>query len=217
MQDIIVFLLRKDPNINYNTIFQDFPPHLQEHINKYQNRDSKEDSICAYILLNFALNRFQPYSLKDINFSHSKPEIQGIFFNISHSHGMVACCISDSPIGIDIEKIKKIPRSILKKYIDQKSLETLLNDENSLDQESIRWWTVRESIGKYLGTGITEKLLSLPLVCDNDVFIGDGFYTSSRIYDEYALSVTTNKPCILSLCEVNISELVNFNNRNSRV
>ena len=38
-----------------------------------------------------------------------KPLTEGAFFSISHSGSLVACAVSDYPVGLDIERIRPVP------------------------------------------------------------------------------------------------------------
>ena len=40
------------------------------------------------------------------------PEHQAIHFNLSHSHGAVACAVHDGPVGVDIERVRTAPRRL---------------------------------------------------------------------------------------------------------
>ena len=44
---------------------------------------------------------------------NGKPMTNGCYFNISHSHGLVACAVSDVPVGIDVEKIRPVPPRLM--------------------------------------------------------------------------------------------------------
>lgn len=43
---------------------------------------------------------------------------QSIFFNISHSENLAAVCISDKPVGIDIQVFSKPNKRVVAKYFD---------------------------------------------------------------------------------------------------
>ena len=88
-----------------------------------------------------------------------------INFNISHSDDMVVCCISDKPVGIDVERVKPINPNIMKKLCTDSDMRYILNSENtdipkllSKDQQYRLYeiWTAKEAYFKCLGTGITN-------------------------------------------------------------
>jgi len=56
-----------------------------------------------------------------------KPSIfglEGIHFNISHSHDYVVCGISSLPIGIDVEAVREINTNIANRFFLSKKLNT---------------------------------------------------------------------------------------------
>ena len=67
------------------------------------------------------------------------------FFNLSHSGEYIVCAFDKAEIGIDIQIIKGIPDSIVKKYLRTESLNP---------KERIIEWTKFESYGKRSGVGI---------------------------------------------------------------
>ncbi len=65
------------------------------------------------------------------------------YVSLSHTCDTLIAAFSDKEVGVDIErKDRKVSRQICKGIVE---------------------WTKYEAYGKYLGCGITKKLLSLPL------------------------------------------------------
>ncbi len=92
------------------------------------------------------------YQIKNFELSYNeyqKPYIKDIYFNISHSHNMIAIIISNEECGIDIEYLNP------NKDITQ--LKNRFNIEN--DEEFYKQWTRKEAYLKKIGTGI--KISSL--------------------------------------------------------
>ncbi len=76
-----------------------------------------------------------------------KPYLEGapFFFNLSHSGGYVVCALSDSPVGVDIEKILPVSLKVMRRFFGR----TILSP-----REQMRVWTRYESYGKMVGSGI---------------------------------------------------------------
>ena len=92
---------------------------------------------------------------------HEKPHIKGhgdISFNISHSGEVVCLGISDKEIGVDVEKVKHFKESLID-YVfmpqDQELAKELAMSESDMDKVYTRLWTVKESIMKHCGKGIS--------------------------------------------------------------
>lgn len=94
-------------------------------------------------------------------------DIEGVHFNISHSGCYVVCALADSPIGIDIEKIKPHSEGLYRRALNE---EELLYIKSCPDEarEFTRLWTRKESYLKKEGCGISSPLClinSLQLDC----------------------------------------------------
>lgn len=122
-------------------------------------------------LLAYALNRVQP----EISFRgadippllcfgpQGKPAFHSLAweFNISHSHGLVACGFSAGPLGLDLERVRPFPPRLAKKI--QAPGEASLS-ENRLDCDELwtQLWTCKESYMKYTGLGMSQSTAEMP-------------------------------------------------------
>ena len=90
----------------------------------------------------------------------SKPYVEnlGIHFNISHSGDYVICAVSESEIGIDIEKIKEV-KDGLTEYIcteEEKNYIASCKDKEKKQRRFFEIWTAKEAYFKFLGTGLGD-------------------------------------------------------------
>lgn len=74
-------------------------------------------------------------------------------FNISHCKHFAACAVSERDIGIDCESIRHFSDRVVKRCYSATEKEYLSNSDNP-DFFFTMLWTLKESYGKYLGTGI---------------------------------------------------------------
>ncbi len=105
------------------------------------------------------------------------------FFNLSHSGDMAVIALSDSEVGVDIQKIKHFKDSLVDHVFnieDKKLAEELLaeladtgltaddvqHDDSSFDQVCTRMWAMKESVMKYTGKGLSldPKKITLKLI-----------------------------------------------------
>lgn len=97
---------------------------------------------------------------------------QKLYFNISHTEGYLAFALSTStPVGIDIEKVDRNVRlqSLMGRFFHSKEIKTFLdysNEERS--RHFIRYWTLKESFVKGIGTGIVTSFTSFYLTSESD-------------------------------------------------
>ena len=118
-------------------------------------------------------------SLKDIGIEdpifkldkNNKPYISNypnIYFNLSHSENMIACGISDSQIGVDIEyNDPNIDLNLAKHYFFNKEYNSIINSKNPTD-EFFKYWVLKESYMKYTGLGFKLALNSFEIDIDNN-------------------------------------------------
>lgn len=95
---------------------------------------------------------------------NSKPGLisyENIHFNISHSGEWVVCAFSALPVGIDVEKIRRVNFDIARRFFSEEEVNQLFS--LSLPEQSeffFDLWTVKESYLKAIGTGLTRLLNS---------------------------------------------------------
>ncbi|MBQ2967332.1 MAG: 4'-phosphopantetheinyl transferase superfamily protein [Clostridia bacterium] len=86
-----------------------------------------------------------------------------LYFSISHSGDMVAVAISDTEIGIDIQKCRPVSVNLVKRVCKANELSYVLGKmpekEPLSDVQMERFfeiWTAKEAYFKCIGTGITR-------------------------------------------------------------
>lgn len=136
---------------------------------------------CAYDLLKEAVRVEYPERADKLTMrvkEHGKPyfvEVQedgsegdsNIQFNLSHSNEMVACVIDQGKVGIDIEKVRTFRGKVADKILSDKEWEFLQTSRNK-DEDFIRFWTLKEAYGKYIGKGLVMDLKEVAFQWHND-------------------------------------------------
>ena len=98
-------------------------------------------------------NCFEEFpSISVLNAETGAPFIENsdLFISVSHSHGVAIASVSAHAVGVDIELINPKRISVLKKMSGE--IEPKFQDVTSLTV----LWTLKESLGKALRTGIVE-------------------------------------------------------------
>lgn len=118
----------------------------------------------AFMLLKDGLSH--DYEINDdIYFSYNKygkpflvnhPEIH---FNLSHCRKGVACAISSSPVGIDIEEI--LYEDEIAKFILREDEYKNVSFSNNPAESFTKIWTEKESYLKMLGCGLLDNIKDL--------------------------------------------------------
>ncbi|MDO4466963.1 MAG: 4'-phosphopantetheinyl transferase superfamily protein [Bacillota bacterium] len=130
----------------------------------YKKEKDKINCILSYVLF-LSLCKEMNLPIKKYEFTYEKngkPTISGFpyYFNISHCDKGCVCAISDQPIGIDIQDMRKINPRLLEKvcsFNEQKNIQESLEKE----REFFRIWTKKESLVKLSGIGLSQGLFSL--------------------------------------------------------
>jgi len=109
----------------------------------------------------FRLSTFNYFQLSTFHFQlnqFGKPSIEGASeFSISHCKTAIAVAIHDTPIGIDVESIRRVEPSLIERTMnaDEQAQIAAASDPQ---RAFTRLWTMKEAYLKFLGTGITDDL-----------------------------------------------------------
>ena len=95
-----------------------------------------------------------------------KPFIKDIQFSISHTEGCVAAAIGSEPCGIDVERVRRIPDSIVNRMYSDEDKKCVMSCAHP-EIYSTCVWTRREAYSKMTGTGILMKDEEQQMVMDN--------------------------------------------------
>ena len=126
---------------------------------------------------------------------YGKPEAPGVFFSLSHSGGYALLAVSDSDVGADLEQIRPAPERVAARVFTPDEQRWLADGED-YSARFFTLWTLKESLLKACGRGLTLPLQSLdvlPLLRGQSVQTPDGaFFGSTQQFDGYCLAVCTH-------------------------
>ena len=131
----------------------------KDKILRYKYAENRKQSLGAGLLLKWALERHGA-AAENIKYGpNGKPELDGVYFNLSHSEEWVACAISQQSVGCDVEKIGPVNERIAKRFFSENEVRYLDALEGEKKQEEFfRLWTMKESYMKMTGEGMTLGL-----------------------------------------------------------
>ena len=90
-----------------------------------------------------------------------------VFYNISHCSGGIALSISSLRTGIDIEKIRPFSLAAARKVLTEEELRQVFDSENP-ERDFFRFWTLKESYTKAVGTGLSYPLNKIQFMLDKN-------------------------------------------------
>lgn len=119
-------------------------------------------SVMAYELLQDVLyDEFHIYEPPVFDYlPGGKPvmrDLPDIHFNLSHCKGGAACIAGDKPVGIDIETKRPFKESLAHYIFADEDYDMIKNSKNP-DEMFTKLWTVKEAVGKMLGTGLNGSM-----------------------------------------------------------
>lgn len=160
-------------------IYGNLTPSRKEHIDRLQKQEDRIRSLAAEALTLQLLQEHYGITTAQLHRKESgQPYLTGceLFVSLSHSGQMVACAVSDRPVGIDIEHIRPVKPNLMERVCTAKELayvlagNTLPKGQPCEDPAVLRRffevWTGKEAYFKKCGTGITDfqavNILTLP-------------------------------------------------------
>ncbi len=191
----------------------------QKKILRYHFWEDRQRSLLGHLLSRYAI--MQQYHLnnddiKVVENAYGKPHIKGyreIHYNISHSGDWVVCALSQSVIGIDIQKIEGMKFSIVENCFTEDERKYLLSlGETQQLTAFYDIWTLKEAYVKAIGKGLSHPLNEFSILK-----LGKDFklFTKESLQKEYFFKkYSTEAGYSLSVCSreknfcINLEELI---------
>lgn len=154
----------------FNKWFSLMDEKKQERVNKFRFPEDKKRTVAGEMLAKKAIAENSDAEIENIVFCKNefgKPYIKdlNVEFNISHSGNMVVCVADNSPVGIDIEKVREIKLNTIKKILNEDELQYVF-DNNPVNKDNEKMlspdisrrffeiWTKKEAFVKKQGRSI---------------------------------------------------------------
>lgn len=143
------------------------PPEMIADLQRYSSPARRQEKAASYLLLIDALQQCHLYVEPPSILYHpsGKPYLANypnIHFNLSHSKTHVSVALNlSSPVGIDVENIRKVSPSLIQRVCNDTEKETIRLSSNPTS-EFLKLWTRKEAYLKYTGQGINNSLIDVP-------------------------------------------------------
>jgi len=121
----------------------------------YLKETEAPQSAAAHALLEEVLLREYGISAPQLQLGpRGKPYLPGgPEFNLSHTHGAVAAAISDSPVGLDVERVRPFHQLVPQRIMSPGEYRWFL-ERGERKRDFFVLWTLKESYYKLLGDGL---------------------------------------------------------------
>ena len=182
--------IRELSDLEYHKWYSLMSKEKQKRVDRFRFEDDKKRTVTGEMLARLAIAEWcsvNPESIKIGEGKYGKPYAvnQNVKFNISHSGDLVVCAVDSQSVGIDIEQIRPLNLSVAKHFCAPDELIYIFNHEPtdtdfvySEDQDILlrffEIWTIKEAIGKCLGSGIVSYDGNTHI--SNQFYIFDGQY-----------------------------------------
>lgn len=185
---------------------------VKEKIYSIKNEKARKESIASEILLYYAVKCLKPENislppLRQID-EFGKPYFslnKNFCFNISHSGDLAVIAVCDSPIGIDIQKIKNNKTSVAKRILSDYEKQNFfkMSPEHQV-QSFYEYWVLKESIVKAMGVGIRYGLNKFSIKLGDKPELKAGYTGEIQIFIHELHKLYKLGVCILSKDEYKI-------------
>ena len=141
---------------------------------------------------------FENYGIKNPQFEYGeygKPflsDYKNIFFSISHCNKAVCVGVSDKNIGVDIEIIKKHSENVVKRVFTEKEASELAKSTEK-DKFFFQLWTLKESVVKFDGKGISYGMKNIEIDLENKKITPLFDFGQKIISKKFVISYVTTK------------------------
>lgn len=143
----------------FTQLYESMPQYRKQKIDSFRFAKDKYLSLAAGALLEYALSGVEKNSREIAFGSHGKPYIVSgkLHFNLSHCDGIGVCAVSDRCVGVDAEGIRTVSDGLIQRVLlpDEIKWVNSFGSPEEKDRAFLRLWTVKESVMKYLGTGLS--------------------------------------------------------------
>lgn len=174
----------------FSKVYRQLCEGRRQKIDRLISKESKIRSLAAGFLLLKALER-RGLSDSAVIYDGGKPCVarENVFFNLSHSGKRAMCVASENEVSCDCQEIGLYNKNLAKKYFFEREI-TAIEMAEDKDAEFCRIWTLKESLLKLDGKGISG-LKCVDTAADNECFfkeyeLSDGYkYTVCSRFDDF--------------------------------
>lgn len=158
----MIYLNEHIDRLDIQAALEAVSPQRREYALRYRHEHDRRLSLAVYLLLCEGLKKeYGITTPPELDFgNHGKPMLTNhsdVHFNMSHCNEAAVCAISDHPVGIDAESIRTYDQDLIERTMNKNEQKLIANSLTPCE-EFIRLWTMKESVLKLTGKGISDDL-----------------------------------------------------------
>lgn len=164
----------------YDAAYASLSPSRKDHIDCFRHKGARRQSLAGEILLHRLLRQLGIDTAIE-RLASGQPVLadRSRFVSIAHCDDYVVCAVNETPVGIDIERIKPVKKGMAERVCTPEELQYVQGDESRFFEV----WTAKEAWFKMKGTGITDFQAVNTLTLPRKVF-RQGNYLIQIVYEE---------------------------------
>lgn len=200
--DIVLYAAYADELLNediYAAAYELATPQRRAKTDRYIRAEDRRLSLTAELLLRFALRQLGAELPTELcSGEHGKPYADGApHFNISHSGEYALCAASRKlPVGCDIEAVAEADLALTRRCFTPDETAMLKAAQPGTERDTLffRFWTLKESLMKVTGAGMSIPPNEIPVSTAGSVSDRLTFNGISYRFHEYSIPNDTPAP-----------------------
>ncbi len=181
--------------------YNKMPAYRRKKIDSFRFVKDKKLSLGAGILLYKGIKRAGLTEPEIVFNKNEKPFLFGepdIHFNLSHSGQIAVCAFSDTQVGVDAEITQHFENEIVKHIYSQDEINYVNSHPSDNDTLYTLLWTIKESVMKYFGTGLSLSPNSIkvdlnePITAECEEYPTNNLFFSDYTIKGYSIVVCSN-------------------------
>jgi 4'-phosphopantetheinyl transferase len=184
----------------------------KERIQKLVFEKDKILSLCTELLIRREISMdlsIEPYNIFLTTEKWGKPRLQhneDYHFSVSNTQNAIVYVASDSPIGIDVERIREFDscENIARRIMTPKELRSM-QESDQPQLYFVETWTRKEAYTKMTGRGLLQPFNEVDVYAESVLR-----QIWSGIYDDYQISVCTVNALIEPVKVVSVEDLLAY-------
>jgi 4'-phosphopantetheinyl transferase len=183
----------EEPSV-YSALYRRMPACRKEKADRFLFPKDRRLCVGAWALLRKALEDLgeDPDEIVIEAGSGGKPFLEGswVCFNLSHSEERVACSVSDTDVGCDVEPVRYAGLDMAKAFFHGSEYDAIAAAQSTggMPELFCRYWTLKESFMKATGLGMSLPLDSFRIDLGDQIRVEqrvDGREYRFKEYDPY--------------------------------
>jgi len=143
------------------------PAEAQERFSRFSKGADIQRSLLGEMLARYLfadrlkINSHEIVFVVGLNGKPAFPNGGNLHFNISHSGQWAVCALANVPVGVDVERLRKVNPALAERFFAPDEVAALKALSPEMQTEKlIQLWTLKESFLKAIGRGLTRNLNS---------------------------------------------------------